>query len=220
MIPVVPASPHRGGPVAVAGPPLEAAKGAVILTHGRGATAESILTLAAEIPHGDCTYLAPQAAGNSWYPYSFLAPRAQNQPGLDSGLEVLETLVQRVQAAGLPPEKILLLGFSQGACLTAEYVARSASEPGGRRYGGVALLTGGLVGPEVDPFEGDLRGTPLFLGSGDPDPHVPWSRAEASAEVFRALGAEVDLRRYPGRPHTVIADEIEAVRGLVAGMMA
>ena len=213
-------SPHRGGPVATAGPPLGQAKGAVILTHGRGATAESILTLAPEIGHEDFAYLAPQAAGNSWYPQSFLAPTAQNQPGLDSGLAVLGDLVEKIQGAGIPTEKILLLGFSQGACLTAEFVARTASTAGGRRYGGVAVLTGGLIGPEVDKFSGDLAGTPIFLGSGDPDPHVPWSRAEESADVFRALGATVDLRRYPGMPHTVIADEIEAVQGLIAQMMA
>jgi predicted esterase len=220
-------APHGGGKVAAAGRPLrpgrEGARGAVILTHGRGATAESILTLAREIPHGDLAYLAPQAAANTWYPYSFLAPTEQNQPGLDAGLAVLESLVQRLVAAGIATEKILLLGFSQGACLTAEFVARSACRDpgeGGRRYGGVAILTGGLIGPQVGEFDGDLAGTPILLGSGDPDPHVPWSRAEESAEVFRALGAEVDLRRYPGMPHTILADEIEAVQGLVARMMA
>ncbi len=223
-------APHGGGRVAITGRPLSPgpedakdAKGAVILTHGRGATAESILTLAREIPHDDLAYLAPQAAGNSWYPNSFLAPTEQNQPGLDAGLAVLESLVLRIVAAGIATEKILLLGFSQGACLTAEFAARSARREqgeGGRRYGGVAILTGGLIGSEVGEYDGDLAGTPIFLGSGDPDPHVPWSRAEESAEVFRALGGEVDLRRYPGMPHTVISDEVEAVQGLIAQMMA
>ena len=213
-------APHGGGRVATAGRPLDQAKGAVILTHGRGATAESILTLAQEIPHPELAYLAPQASGNTWYPYSFLAPTQQNQPGLDSGLAVLEDVVERIVGSGIPTEKILLLGFSQGACLTAEFVARSAHSDGGRRYGGVAILTGGLIGSEVGDFAGDLGGTPIFLGSGDPDPHVPWSRAEETADVFRALGAQVDLRRYPGMPHTVIADEIEAVQGLISRMMA
>lgn len=213
-------APHGGGPVATAGLSLPEAEGAVILTHGRGATAESILTLAREIPHPRLAYLAPQATGHSWYPFTFLAPREQNQPGIDSGLAVLENLVEEIQEAGIPTERILLLGFSQGACLTTEFVARSAAaKGGGRRFGGAAILTGGVLGPELEAFHGDLLGTPVFLGSGDPDPHVPWNRVEETASIFRDLGADVDARRYPGMPHTVIADEIEAVQKLVGGMM-
>jgi predicted esterase len=209
-------SPHAGQPVLVAGRPEDRASAAAILVHGRGASAKDILLLAAELEQPELAYLAPQAAGSSWYPRSFLAPIELNEPGLSSGLSVLAGLVDRLGDSGIPAEHILLVGFSQGACLTLEFVARNA-----QRYGGVAGLTGGLIGPPgtARDYAGDLAETPIFLGSGDPDPHVPWERVAESADVFARMGAEVDLRRYPGMPHTISADEIEAVRTLAGRLV-
>jgi len=172
--------------------------------------------LAHELSQPKLAYLAPQAAGSTWYPRSFLAPIELNEPGLSSGLSVLAGLVDRLAAGGIPVERILVVGFSQGACLGLEFVARNA-----RQFGGVAGLTGGLIGPAGTSrdYEGSLAGTPMFLGSGDPDPHVPWERVQESAEVFRTLGAEVELRRYPGMAHTISADEIEAVSTLAGRLL-
>ena len=207
--------PHAGQPVVTAGRPLAEAAGAVVLVHGRGATAESILTLAPEIGRPDLAYLAPQAAGLTWYPYSFLAPFEMNEPGLSSGLSVLAGLVERIEAAGVPAERTLLLGFSQGACLTLEHAARNA-----RRYGGVAGLSGGLIGPPGTPrdYPGSLADTPVFLGCSDRDPHIPEERVHETARVLGALGAEVTERIYPGLGHTVNEDELEHVRAMVAAM--
>ncbi len=208
--------PHAGAPVLAAGRELGEAVGAMVLLHGRGATAEDILGLAAELRHPGFSYLAPQAAGHTWYPYSFLAPLEENEPSLTSALALVSRLVERVGAAGLAPERTVLLGFSQGACLAAEWALRN---PG--RYGAVASLTGGFLGP-LGPlgterrFAGDLPGTPVLLGAGDPDPHVPWSRVEETAEAFRTLGAAVTLRRYPGLGHAINPEELELVRGLMA----
>ena len=156
--------------------------------------------------------LAPQAAGHTWYPYSFLAPTAQNQPYLDSALRRIETVINDLIARGIASERIAILGFSQGACLTSEFVARHP-----RRYGAVMGLTGGLIGPPRTPrdYAGSLDGTPVFLGTSDPDPHVPYGRVEETAAVLTRLGAKVDLRRYPGMPHTINQDEIDACRALV-----
>lgn len=208
--------PHAGQPVLVAGRPEDEATAAAILVHGRGASARDILTLARELRQPELAYLAPQAAGSTWYPRSFLAPIELNEPGLSSGLSILAGLVDRLAADGIPAERILLVGFSQGACLTLEFVARNA-----QRYGGVAGLTGGLVGPPGTPqdYRGSLAGTPMFLGSGDPDPHVPWERVQDSAEVFRTLGAEVELRHYPGMAHTISVDETQAVSALAARLL-
>ena len=204
--------PHRGQPLARAGRPLAEARTAMILLHGRGATASGILELGRELGRDTVAYLAPQAAGGTWYPLSFLAPIEQNEPGLSSGLRALSDAVARVEETGIPAERILLLGFSQGACLTSEFTARHP-----RRWGGVAILTGGVIGPPGTPREypGSLEGTPIFLGSSDPDPHVPWARVDETAEIFRGMGAEVTLRRYPGMPHTVNAEELDHVRRLL-----
>ena len=209
--------PHRNQPVTVSGAPLESAQAALILLHGRGATAADIMTVADELALSDFAYLAPQAAGHTWYPYSFLAPIAQNQPWLDSALTFLGTVVGRAVNAGVPHHKIALLGFSQGACLATEFVARNAT-----RYGGLIALTGGLIGPPGTKFayRGDLSGSPCFFGAGDPDPHVPWERVKESASVFSALGGVVTLRRYPGLSHTINADEISEARQLLTRLVA
>ncbi len=209
--------PHQGQPVGVAGAPLEQARALVVLVHGRGASAESILTLAHELDTEGVAYLAPQAAGSTWYPQSFLAPIEHNEPDLSSGLSALADVLDSADHAGLPSERQLLLGFSQGACLTLEFAARNP-----RRYAGVVGFTGGLIGPPstTRDVSGSLAGTPVFLGSSDPDPHVPWTRVQETAEVLGALGANVDLRRYPGMGHTINAEEIAAAKAMLDALDA
>ena len=207
--------PHQGQPVLSAGEPLERARAAMVLVHGRGATAQDILTLAAELDQPGFAYLAPQAANNTWYPYSFLAPIERNEPYLSSALATLGQVLAHITAAGIPAEHTILLGFSQGACLASEFVARNA-----RRYGGLAGLSGGLIGPDGTPrdYSGALDGTPVFLGCSDVDPHIPAARVQHSAEVLRRLGGDVTARLYPGMGHTVNEDEIEFVRQLMASL--
>jgi phospholipase/carboxylesterase len=195
--------PHRNQPILQRGAALDSAKGAVVLLHGRGASAEDILGLAQDFDLPDLAYLAPEAAEHTWYPYSFLSPIEQNQPWLDSALKVVGETIQR---AMIERQKIAIVGFSQGACLATEFVARNAA-----RYGGLVAFTGGLIGPPGAKFvySGGLAGTPCFLGAGDRDPHVPWKRVEESAAVLSDLRAAVTLRRYPGLPHTINQDEID-----------
>ncbi len=209
--------PHRDQPVREHGRPLETATGVVILVHGRGASAADILGLAEELYYPELAYLAPEAAGGTWYPYSFLAPVEQNEPWLTSALSALGRVVERATHAGIPRHKLIVAGFSQGACLATEFVARNAT-----RYGGLVSFTGGLIGPPGTRFTypGDLAGTPAFLGAGDPDPHVPWDRVQESASVLSALGAHVTVRRYPGMPHTINRDEIEEARKIVSRVIA
>jgi predicted esterase len=204
--------PHDGQTPRLAGAPPESARALVVLVHGRGGTAEGMLDLAAELSRPDVAFLAPQAAENSWYPNSFLAPLELNEPGLSSGLEVIDAVLAMARRAGIPGKRQLLLGFSQGACLVLEFIARRP-----RRLGGVVGLTGGLIGPPGSRWDdvAALQGTPVFLGSADPDPHVPWSRVEETAEALGKLGASVTLRRYPGMAHTVNADEIEAAAAMI-----
>lgn len=198
--------PHRNQPVFQRGVPLNSAKGAVVLLHGRGASAEDILGLAQDLDLPELAYLAPEAAEHTWYPYSFLSPIEQNQPWLDSALKLAGETVHRAITAGIERQKVAIVGFSQGACLATEFVARNAA-----RYGGLVAFTGGLIGPPGTKFaySGDLAGTHCFLGAGDRDPHVPWKRVEESASVLTGLGAVVTLRRYPGLPHTINRDEID-----------
>jgi predicted esterase len=205
--------PHQGQPVLVAGEPLERAKAAMIMLHGRGASAEDILSLSAELNQPGFTYLAPQAAGYTWYPNSFLAPLASNEPGLSSGLAVIAALLAQLADAGIGAERIMLLGFSQGACLTLEFVARHA-----QRYGGVAGLSGGLIGPDSTSrdYPGSLAGTPLFLGCSDRDFHIPKERVELSAQVLQKMGGTVTARLYPNMGHTINQDEIQAVQSMMA----
>jgi predicted esterase len=204
-------SPHRKQPVIARGMPLEKAAGAVILLHGRGASGEDILGLADELDLPELAYLAPQAAGHTWYPNSFLAPLEQNEPWLTSALE--RTVVERVADAGIPRHKVAIMGFSQGACLATEFVARNPS-----RYSGLIAFTGGLIGPRgtVFRYSPDLAGTPCFLGSGDPDPHVPWERVKESASVLTDLGGIVTLKRYPGMSHTISSDEIAEAKKILS----
>lgn len=209
-------SPHKGQPILAAGEPLESAKAVMILIHGRGATAESILSLVPEIDQPGVTYFAPQAANYTWCPNSFLMPLQSNEPGLSSALAVIEDVVAHVEAAGIEPGKIAFLGFSQGACLSTEYVARHA-----QHYGGLFGLSGGLIGPDDTPrdYLGSLDGTPVFLGCSDVDFHIPKERVLESADVFRKLGGEVTARLYPNMGHTVNEDELDFVRSIMAALV-
>ena len=202
--------PHAGGRVLSAGKPVAQAEGAVILLHGRGGSAEDILSLAGPMNAPNLAFLAPEAAGNTWYPNSFLAPRETNEPWLSSALNRIATLIAET---GLPPERIVLAGFSQGACLASTFVA-SYPAP----YGGLIALTGGIVGPPGTKYtySGNLSGMPALLLSGVPDPHIPWERVEETAEVLTGMGAKVTMRQYPGRQHTVSMNEIELAHQLLA----
>ncbi len=203
---------HHGQPIYSAGVPLERARAAMIMVHGRGASADDILSLSQELPDDGIAFLAPQAAGRVWYPNGFLFPLESNEPGISSGMAVLGSLEDQIKAAGIPSERIILLGFSQGACLVLEYAAWHA-----RRYGGVAGLSGGLIGPDGAPrnYDGSLGGTPVFLGCSVHDPHIPEPRVRLTADVLRTLGAEVTMRLYPEPGHSVNEDEVEFVRGMV-----
>lgn len=208
------ANPHAGQPVLRRGPAPAQAALAVILVHGRGDSASGILGLAEHIDAPDVIWIAPQASGHTWYPYSFLSPTAQNEPGLSSGLQVIGDLVETLGVEGLPPDRIVLMGFSQGACLAQEFAARHA-----RRYHAVIGLSGGLIGPPGTPrdYAGTFDGMPVFLGCSDIDAHIPVERVHESAAVFSRMGARVDERIYPQMGHTVNDDELEAVRALVRG---
>ncbi len=210
-------SPHQDQQVRHEGKPLDKARAAMILLHGRGATAEDILLLAHELDHPDFAYLAPQAAGYTWYPNSFLAPIPQNEPGISSGIALIGQLVDETIAAGVPQERIVIAGFSQGACLGLEYVARNAG-----RFGGVLGFSGGLIGPDGTPrdYQGSLDGTPVFLGCSDVDFHIPKQRVEETAAVLGDLGAAVTMRFYPGMGHTIIQDEIDFGRNMVNTLLS
>lgn len=211
-----PPGPHQGQPVREAGAPLEEARAAVVMVHGRGASAESILSFAEALGTGAVAYRAPQAAGHAWYPYSFLAPVERNEPGRSSGLRAIGDVLESVAAGGVPPEQTVLLGFSQGACLLLDY---AAAHP--RRYGGVVAWSGGLIGPEDAPlpaYAGSLEGTPVFLGCSDRDPHIPLQRVEETAAVFERLEADVTKRIYPRMGHVVNEDEVASARALVTSL--
>jgi len=207
---------HMEQPVIREGAALDEAIAAMILVHGRGGDARGILPLANHIGTQGVAYLAPSAAGNTWYPYRFVAPREQNEPHLSSALEKVGAVVEEAQAAGIPSNKIMLLGFSQGACLALEYAARNP-----QRYGGVVALSGGLIGAEDElmGYVGSLKGTPVFLGCSDIDSHIPLDRVHETAEIFQSLGAEVDERIYPGMGHTINDDEVRAVRDMLAALL-
>jgi predicted esterase len=196
----------------MAGEPISRAQAALLMVHGRGASAEDILSLAKELDQPGFAYLAPQAAENTWYPNRFLVPLAENEPWLSSALAFVKSVLTEITNSGIPPEQVILLGFSQGACLTLEFAARNA-----RRYGGLVGFSGALIGPDDAPrdYAGSLAGTPVFLGCSDVDPHVPQERVDQTAEVLRRLGGEVTRRFYPNMDHTVSQDEIDFVRGMM-----
>ena len=202
---------HQGQPLLTVGEPIEKARAAVILLHGRGATARDILTLADELDQPGFAYLAPQAAGGTWYPNRFLALTTTNEPWLSSALAVVGDVVALV-GKYLPPERTILLGFSQGACLALEYAARNA-----RRYGGLVGLSGALIGADGEPRhdQGSLDSTTILLGCSDVDIHIPKARVHHAAEVLGALGGSVTLRLYPDMDHTINTDEIDLVRGMM-----
>ncbi len=207
--------PHAGQSILVAGAPLDKAQAAMIMMHGRGASAHDILSLTAEIDTPGFVYLAPQAADNTWYPYPFMQPIASNEPKLSSAFSVIADLLAKLEQAGIPAERTILLGFSQGASLSLEFAARNA-----RRYGGVAGLSGGLIGPEGTPrdYPGSLAGTPVFLGCSDVDVYIPAARVNESAAILARLGADVTKRLYPGMGHTINQDEVEYARGMMAAL--
>ena len=204
--------PHTGQPVFLAGTPLDQARAAMLLLHGRGAPAQDILGLATEFDAAGFVFIAPQAAGLTWYPHNFLDPIASNEPWLSSALAVIDEMLTYLEKAGIALERTMLLGFSQGACLSLEYVARHA-----QRYGGGAGLSGGLIGPDETPREarGSLAGTPVFLGCSDVDFYIPKERVQFSAQVLQKLGGEVTTRLYPRMGHTVNQDEISFVNSMM-----
>lgn len=204
--------PHHGQPLLRAGAQLSDAEAAMILVHGRGATAENILELASLIHDPRIAYLAPQAAGNTWYPYSFLAPLQRNEPGLSSGLAVIGNAVRLAIDHGISARRIIIGGFSQGACLATEYVARN-----GKRFGGLLTFSGGLIGPlgMQHVYDGSLDGTPVFLGCSNRDAHIPLERVEETAAVLSEMAAEVVMRIYPDMGHTIIDDELEHASAIV-----
>ncbi len=218
MVPLGPASSslHQGQPVRSAGVSLRDARAAMLMVHGRGARAEDILTLAEPLALPGFAFLAPQAHDNTWYPNRFLEPIASNEPWLGSALQFVGDVLAQILDSGIPTERVILLGFSQGACLALEFAARNA-----RAYGGLVGLSGGLIGPDGTPrdYLGRLDGTPVFLGCSESDPHVPRTRVEESAAVLKGLGGRVTDRFYPDLGHAVNQDELEFVRKLMQGML-
>jgi phospholipase/carboxylesterase len=203
--------PHEGQPIETAGAPPQAAGAAVVLLHGRGSTAGSILRLIDEFLHHGVMYLAPQAAHRTWYPQSGYAPFEANEPWFSSALERVSSALEMAAAAGVPPDKTVLLGFSQGGCLTSEFVARNP-----RRYGGLVVLSGSLLGPETSrEYDGSIEGTPVFLGCSTDDPYVAAERVRESATAFERLGGDVSSRLYDGLGHAINDDEIRKIDGLI-----
>jgi predicted esterase len=203
---------HDSQPVLTAGANLDEAAGAIVLIHGRGGSAADILALAPEVGGDALACLAPQANKHTWYPFSFLKPIEMNQPFLDSALARIGSLLDQIAAAGVPRNRTILLGFSQGACLSSEYVARNA-----QRYGGLILFSGGLIGPDGTPrdYPGSLDGTPVFLGCSNVDAHIPEARVLETGDVLQRMGGAVEMRIYPGMGHTINQDELMAARSIV-----
>ena len=213
----MPRDPHRDQPVLLAGAPLAEARGVMVLAHGRGGSAQDMIGFARELDRPQFACFVPEAAGRQWYPYSFLEKLERNQSHLNSALRLFKEILGRITAAGIPLERTVLVGFSQGACLVLELAARNA-----RRYGGVAGLSGGLIGPEGTPrdYAGSFEGTPVFLGCSDVDPHIPKRRVDETEAVLTRMGARVTKRIYPGLGHTINDDEIGAVREMLDAVAA
>ncbi len=207
--------PHAEQPVLEAGVPLGQARVVAIMVHGRNAGPENILDLVPRLARPGVTYLAPAAANRTWYPNSFLADIASNEPGLSSGLAVLASLVARAEGAGVPRERVVLIGFSQGACLATEFAIRHAS-----RFGGVVAFSGGAIGPPGTRWDesGRFEGTPIFFGCSDIDSHVPATRVVESAALCTRMGAAVTQRLYPGMGHTINDDEIAWAQGVIEAL--
>lgn len=198
--------------IVTAGKKTTEAKKALVMVHGRGGSAEDILTLANYLNVKDYALLAPQATGHTWYPYSFLMPPAQNEPWLSSALDVLKEVTADIVADGIAPENIYFLGFSQGACLTLEFITRNAQQ-----YGGAVAFTGGLIGDQVYPenYQGNFGGSPVFIGTSNPDPHVPVDRVKASEKILKEMGADITVNIYNNMGHTISQDEIDLANKLV-----
>lgn len=204
--------PHQSQIVATYGSPIEEAKAAMVMMHGRGATAEGMFQLADAFDEPHVHYVAPQAQNYSWYPYSFLAPVEKNEPGRSSGLYKISGIIADLKMSGFSEEQIILLGFSQGACLTLEYAARHP-----QRYGGVVGLSGGLIGSAVNAsqYEGSMEKSPVFLGCSDIDPHIPQKRVDETENIFNKLNADVTKKFYENMGHTIIQDEIKVVKKIM-----
>lgn len=198
--------------IQTSGKSIKEADKALIMVHGRGANARDILGLAPHLNVSGYALLAPVATNNTWYPYSFLAEPVQNEPWLSSALDILKEVVAGIKEQGISPENIYFLGFSQGACLTLEFVARHA-----QKYGGVAAFTGGLIGDKIyrENYSGNFSGTHIFIGTGDPDSHVPVERVKESVDILEKMDAKVHLQVHEGRPHTISQDEIAAVNRVI-----
>ncbi len=209
--------PHAGQPVYAAGAPLDGARAAMVMIHGRGGSAPDILSLSESLEAPGLAFLAPQAAGSTWYPHRFIEPTRMNEPHLSGALETVRDLVAAIEAAGVPAERILVLGFSQGACLATEFAVRFP-----RRYGGVVGLSGGLIGSdgEVAVRAGDLAGMPVILGCSDVDFHIPLARVRETTRVLTEMGAEVAETIYPGMGHGIVEDEVRQVQALVRRVLA
>jgi predicted esterase len=202
--------PHHDQPILSAGQPLDSAHAAMILIHGRGTSAQSILPLAQELAHPAFVYLAPQAQNGTWYPYPFMQPIERNEPYLSSALKRLSDVVAQIESAAIPAERIVIGGFSQGACLAAEFTARNP-----RRWGGLFILSGGLIGATLRDYTGSLAGTPVFIGCSDIDSHVPLERIHATTMILQNLGAQVTEKIYPQMGHAINEDELTHLRTMI-----
>jgi phospholipase/carboxylesterase len=208
--------PHEEGGILTGGTALQDASGAIILLHGRGGSATQMITLGQDITLRGLALLAPQAADHTWYPHAFLSPIAMNEPWLASAMKRVQSLLTLCSEFAIPMGRIAIVGFSQGACLVTEFVVRHP-----RRYGAVIAFTGGLLGPLGSDLAhpGSLEGTPVLLSSGDPDPYIPWSRVKETAHQFRSMDASVELNKFPGRPHAIVSEELDAAQKLLCATL-